>query len=79
MGSYYTSPGDLPDPGTELSSSALAGGFLTAEHQEAQAWGREVKSQGRGRACKSVAINHRRERTWSNLWSLMEDRIGKVT
>ena len=31
MGSYCPSPGDLPDPGTELSSSALAGGFLTAE------------------------------------------------
>ena len=24
-------PGDLPDPGTELMSSALAGGFFTTE------------------------------------------------
>ena len=31
MGSYCPLPGDLPDSGTELSSSALAGRFLTAE------------------------------------------------
>ena len=27
----FLSPGDLPDPGTELMSPALAGGFSTAE------------------------------------------------
>ena len=27
----FPSPGDLPDPGTESSSPALAGGFFTTE------------------------------------------------
>ena len=27
----YPSPGDLPDPGIELTSPALAGGFFTTE------------------------------------------------
>jgi len=27
----FPSPGDLPDPGIEPTSSALAGGFFTAE------------------------------------------------
>ena len=27
----FPSPGDLPDPGIELESSALAGGFFTTE------------------------------------------------
>ena len=27
----FPSPGDLPDPGMELASSALAGGFFTTE------------------------------------------------
>ena len=27
----FTSPGDLPDPGTVPTSSALAGGFFTVE------------------------------------------------
>ena len=27
----FTSPGDLPDPGTEPTSPALGGGFFTAE------------------------------------------------
>ena len=27
----FPSPGDLPDPGIQLSSPALAGGFLTTE------------------------------------------------
>ena len=28
------SPGDLPDPGIELTSPVLAGGFFTTESQE---------------------------------------------
>ena len=31
MGLPFPSPGDLPDPGSELTSLALAGGFFTAE------------------------------------------------
>ena len=27
----FLTPGDLPDPGTELASPALAGGLFTAE------------------------------------------------
>ena len=30
-GSPFPPPGDFPDPGTELVSPALAGGFLTTE------------------------------------------------
>ena len=30
-GLSFPSPEDLPDPGTELMSSALAGGFFTTE------------------------------------------------
>ena len=30
-GQPFSSPGDLPDPGIEPGSPALAGGFLTAE------------------------------------------------
>ena len=30
----FPSPGDLPDPGTELTSPALADGFFTNEPQE---------------------------------------------
>ena len=31
VGLPFPSPGDLPDPGSELTSLALAGGFFTAE------------------------------------------------
>ena len=31
MGCHFPSPGDLPDPGIEAMSTALAGGFFTAE------------------------------------------------
>ena len=31
MGCHFLSPGDLPDPGIELPSPALAGGFFTTE------------------------------------------------
>jgi len=30
----FTPPGDLPDPGTELASSALAGRFFTTDPSE---------------------------------------------
>ena len=30
----FPSPGDLPNPGAELASSALAGGFFTTEPPE---------------------------------------------
>ena len=30
-GLHFPPPGDLPDPGTETTSPALAGGFLTTE------------------------------------------------
>ena len=30
-GLQFPSPGDLPDPGSELMSPALAGGFFTTE------------------------------------------------
>ena len=30
----FISPGDLPDPGVEPESSALAGGFFTTEPRE---------------------------------------------
>ena len=33
-GSPFPSPGDLPDPGTEPVSPALAGGFFTTEPPE---------------------------------------------
>ena len=42
----FPSPGDLPDPGIKLASSALAGGFLTTEPPG--------KSKGAG----SRSINH---------------------
>ena len=31
VGSHFSSPGDLLDPGFELRSPSLAGGFLTTE------------------------------------------------
>ena len=35
----FPSPGDLPDPGIEPMSSALAGGFFTTEPSEKLQWG----------------------------------------
>jgi len=32
-GLLFPSPGDLPNPGIELASPALAGGFLLLSHQ----------------------------------------------
>ena len=42
----FPSPGDLPDPGIKLASSALAGGFLTTE------------PPGKPRGDGSSSINH---------------------
>ena len=53
-GLAFPSPVDLPDPGTELESPALAGGYFTTEppekpkHKstEAETWGRTQQCVG---------------------------------
>ena len=44
VGLPFLSPGDLPDPGIEPTSPALAGGFITAKPPKGQLW----EGQGAG-------------------------------
>jgi len=44
----FTSPGDFPNPGIELGSPALAGGFFTAEPPGRNlTWQKKKKKAGR--------------------------------
>jgi len=42
----FPSPGDIPDPGIEPTSPALAGGFFTTGHQGSPPTLRSCRSKG---------------------------------
>ena len=61
----FPSPGDLPNPGIEFTSPALAGGFFTSEGSGKPLTGRKTEAQGevlrgsvhRAGKCQSAVCN----------------------